>query len=420
MAELFEQLGPAVVPSSCGPLEGVRVLDLSSVLMGPYATQILGDLGADVVTVEDRGGDRNRAMGPGPAPDMSGVALNLLRNKRSVCLDLKDPMGREACLRIAATSDVLITNLRPGARRRLRLDYSDVAAVRGDIIYCQAAGFPSDSEHAEEPALDDVIQAASGVCALYELRSGTPELSPYVVADKVAGLTILWAVLAALYHRQRTGNGQLVEVPMSDAIAAFTLVEHGNAAMDVASGAAPGYGRVLTTKRRPKRTSDGWIAIVPHTREAYEAIFRAGGRESAGGDQRLESRLSINQHADSLYAEVEEIVRTRTTEHWLSFCRANGIPASAVRSLRDLVDELPIAEHPRTGPYRLIPTPARFGRTPARVRRHAPTVGEHTDEILAEAGFEAQQIEALHRSGVTGRSRTTTLQSAAGDQSDDS
>ncbi|HEY5109415.1 MAG TPA: CoA transferase, partial [Acidimicrobiales bacterium] len=210
-------------PTSTGPLHGVRVLDLSSVIMGPLATQILGDLGADVITVEDPKGTLSRVMTAGPVPQLSGLALNLLRNKRSVVLDLKDPEGRQRLLDIAATVDVMVTNLRPATLGRLRLAYDDVREVRPDIVFCQAQGYPSDSPAADAPAYDDVIQAGSGIPDAFRRQGGVPVLVPTLVADKVSGLTIAYAVLAALFERERTGRGQQIEVPMIDVMTAFTL-----------------------------------------------------------------------------------------------------------------------------------------------------------------------------------------------------
>ena len=216
--------------ASGGPLDGIRVLDLSSVVMGPLATQILGDLGADVITVENRDGDINPVMGPGPHPGLSGVSLNLLRNKRNISLDIAHPDGRAALLRVAAGCDVFVTNLRPGSVGRLRLRYPDVAAVRPDVIYCQAHGFPSDSPQADAPAFDDIIQAACGVPDVLRRANGRPDLMPTLLADKVSGLVLAYSIMAALFHRARTGEGQQVEVPMADAMLAFLLVEHGSGA----------------------------------------------------------------------------------------------------------------------------------------------------------------------------------------------
>jgi crotonobetainyl-CoA:carnitine CoA-transferase CaiB-like acyl-CoA transferase len=225
---------------SGGPLDGIRVLDLSSVVMGPLATQILGDLGADVITVETRDGDINRIMGSGPYPGLSGVSLNLLRNKRNISLDVAHPDGRAALLRVAAGCDVFVTNLRPGSVGRLRLRYPDIASIRPDVIYCQAHGFPSDSPQADAPAFDDIIQAACGVPDVLRRASGRPGLMPTLLADKVSGLVLAYSIIAALFHRARTGEDQKVAVPMADAMLAFLLVEHGSGAISRPARARPG------------------------------------------------------------------------------------------------------------------------------------------------------------------------------------
>ncbi|MFZ4717961.1 MAG: CaiB/BaiF CoA transferase family protein [Ilumatobacteraceae bacterium] len=385
---------------STGPLAGVRVLDLTSVIMGPYATQILGDLGADVISVEDAKGDANRTMGPGPGPGMSGVSINLLRNKRNVSLDLKDPAGREAFLRIVASCDVLVTNLRPGPLSRLRLTYDDVRAVRPDIVMCQAAGWPSDSADADKPAYDDVVQAACGIAAAFELQHGEPQLAPTIVADKVSGLTIVYSVLAALLHRERTGEGQRLEVPMIDVMTSFTLVEHGSAAIPEPPLGRAGYGRITTKDRRPYPTADGWIAVLPYSASNFDDLYREGGREDLVGDPRSQTARSRNVHAAELYAALAPLLATRTTAFWVDYCEAHDIPAAAVRSMDDIVGELPVVEHPRHGTYRLVPPPVRFGATPSEVRRHAPQVGEHGREVLAEVGLAADEIERLVSSGV--------------------
>src|SRR5215475_11281739 len=268
---------PANVPiqGGAGPLDSVRVLDLTSVVMGPLATQILGDLGADVITVESRDGDINRTMSSGPVRGLSGVSLNLLRNKRNVQIDLSRPEGRDAVLRIASGCDVFVTNLRPASLRRAGLDYPAVAAVRPDIVYCQATGFPSDSAEADKPAFDDIIQAASGVPDLMRLAGLPPALVPMLLADKVCGLVVAYAVIAALFHRERTGQGQRTEIPMLDAMRAFTLVEHGASAIPVPPRGPAGYPRILTPLRATVATADGWIAIQPHRDEQWTALVLA-------------------------------------------------------------------------------------------------------------------------------------------------
>ena len=380
--------------TAAGPLDGIRVLDLTSVVMGPLATQILGDLGADVVTIEPGRGETNRVMGPGPHRQLSGVALNLLRNKRNVALDLRQPAGRAAALRIAARCDVVVTNLRPGPLRRLGLAYGDVAAVRPDVVYCQAHGFPADSPRADDPAYDDIVQAATGMADAIGRATGEPALAPTILADKVCGLTIVYAVLAALYHRERTGEGQHIEVPMVDTTTAFMLVEHGAAAVPRPPLGPAGYGRILTPHRRPQRTRDGWISVLPYTREHWEDLFREVGRHELVGDERIATGRARIANSDFLYRQLADILATRTTAEWLTLCDAEGIPATALGDLDDLVDALPDAEHPVAGGYKVIPPPVRFSATPASVRRHAPLVGEHTREVLAEVGLTPEQAAA--------------------------
>lgn len=383
-----------------GPLSDVRVLDLTSVVMGPMATQILGDLGADVITVEDIGGDTNRYMGPGPHPQLSGVSLNLMRNKRNISLDLKHPDGREACLRLAERSDMVITNLRPGPLARLGLAYEDVKARNPRIIFCQAQGWPTDGPAGNRPAYDDVIQSASGLSDTYLRRDGVPAIPPTIVADKVSGLTIVYAVLAALHHRDRTGEGQRVEVPMVEAMTAFVLAEHGSAAIPEPPLGAAGYTRVMSSNRGPQRTADGWVHMLPYSRENFVALYTAGGRADLAADPRLESRATRAKVADELYGEVKAITPSRTTDEWIAFCDEHDIPAGRVADLDEIVAALPLAEHPLTGPYHVIPTGVRFDNTPTSVRRHASLIGQDGDEVLTEAGYSADEVAAMREAGA--------------------
>jgi crotonobetainyl-CoA:carnitine CoA-transferase CaiB-like acyl-CoA transferase len=376
-----------------GPLAGYRVLDLSSVIMGPYATQILADLGADVIVVESAKGDTNRIMSAGAVPGLGGLAMNILRNKRNIALDLKDPEARQAVLRVAETCDVVVTNLRPRSLSSLELTYEDLAAVKPDIVYCQAAGWPSDGPRADDPAYDDVIQAASGVADLFSRVLGRPGLAPTIMADKVCGLTIVYAVLAALLQRERDGRGQRIEVPMVDTMSAFMLVEHGADA--VSAGGTPGYKRILTPNRRPQETKDGWVHILPYTSAHYEALFAEGGRADLAGDARYADLRACIVNSDFLYEAVQSVTPLHTTAEWLEFCEHKAIPSTAVTTLDELVERLPLEEHPVAGPYRSIPAPVRFSGGPTTVRRHAPLPGEHTREVLAEVGVGAREIDRL-------------------------
>lgn len=383
-----------------GPLAGVRVLDLTSVVMGPLATQVFGDLGADVISVEAAGGDTNRIMGPGPMPGMSGVSLNLLRNKRNVCLDLKHPDALAAVRRLLATCDVFVTNLRPGPLERLGLGYEAVRAVRPDIVMCRAQGWASDGGEGDKPAYDDVIQAVSGVAHTFQLRDGVPAMAPTLVADKVAGMAISQAVLAALFHRARTGEGQFVEVAMVEALRAFVLVEHACAATTEPPLGPAGYPRIVTPERRPFATTDGWIAVLPYSTENYRSVFREGGRDDLLDDERITSARRRMAHAGELYAIVAEIVATRSTAFWVEFCEVHDIPAGAVRTVDELVAELPVVEHPLAGAYHHIPPAWRLERTPAELRSTAPMLGQHTDEVLAELGYDAAAIAAMRAAGA--------------------
>ncbi|MFC7862539.1 CaiB/BaiF CoA transferase family protein [Streptomyces murinus] len=370
-----------------GPLSGVRVIDLSRVVMGPFATQILADQGADVVMIEAAGGDTNRVMGPGPAPQFSGIALNLLRNKRSVCLDLKDTEQAAVVRELIAEADVVVATMLPGTLRRLGLDHESVRALNAEIVYCQAQGWPLGSGAEDFPAYDDIIQAAVGVGDMMNRVTGEPVLLPTIFADKVCGLALAQAVTAALFHKSRTGQGQLVEVPMVQAMTAFMLAEHGAGAIPeppTAQGDLPatGYPRVLTPERRPQRTADGWIQILPYHPSHFLAIFKDAGETQLLDDPRFADLASAIRHAPELYPIMREVVRRRTTREWLEFCRGAGIPAVPMATLQDLVDALPSAEHPVAGTYRTLPPTANFSRTPACVRRPAPAVGEHTGQAL--------------------------------------
>jgi crotonobetainyl-CoA:carnitine CoA-transferase CaiB-like acyl-CoA transferase len=384
-----------------GPLSGVRVLDLTSVVMGPLATQVLGDLGADVITIESGRGDTNRAMGPGPVRQLSDVSLNLLRNKRNVALDLKAPAGREALLRIAATCDVFVTNLRPAPLGRLGLGYDQLAAARPDIIFCRAQGFPSDSPEADEPAYDDIVQAAGGIPDVLRRAGGDPAMVPILLADKVSGLVLTYAILAALFHRERTGQGQQIEVPMVDAVRSFVLVEHGAGAMSGEDRATrqTGYQRILTPHRRPQATADGWIAVFPYLEGHWEILLREGGRDDLVGDPRL-TREGRYAHSAFVYTMLGEVMARHTTAEWLAVCRREGIPATEMADLDEVIDALPDAHHPLAGNFKLIPSPVRFGASPASVRRHAPLIGEHNREVLAEVGYSEAEIDALEHDEV--------------------
>jgi crotonobetainyl-CoA:carnitine CoA-transferase CaiB-like acyl-CoA transferase len=384
------------------PLDGITVVDLTTVIMGPFATHILADLGAEVIKVESPEGDSLRGYAPQRHSSMSGSFLNLNRNKRSVCLDLKRPAGRAALDRLVERADVFVHNLRPGPIDRLGYGYERVRELNPQIIYCAGCGFGPAGPYAEKPAYDDIIQAGSGLAALQAAAQGQPGYAPTVICDKLAGQAIAYAILAALFHRERGGGGQAIDVPMFETAIEFNLMEHmGGFAFEPPLG-PPGFARVLSPERKPYRTLDGYICILPYSDRNWRDFYAFTGRREFESDRRFATLPMRVQHIEHLYRMVAEEAAKRTTAAWLAFCDEVGIPSMPVRSLQELPDDphvqavglFSIADHPTEGPYRVIRRPVSFSKGPFEISRHAPNLGEHTAEVLAEAGLSHAQIQA--------------------------
>ena len=391
--------------TAAGPLAGIRVVELATVVMAPFGCQQLGDLGAEIVKVETGSGDGSRMMGGGPHPELSGIALNLHRNKRSIGLDLKAPRGREILLRLLDDADVFVTNLRPGPLRRLGLDHASLRDEYPRLVYCQAQGFRTSSAEADLPAYDDIIQALTGFPQLNSMGFGAMHFVPSTVADKVAGMFIAQGVLAALVARSVTGEGQRVEVPMFDAALAFNLVEHLSRA--AVAGEPAGYNRVLTAHRGPHRTSDGWVAMLPYTDAHWTALFTAVGEEQLLEHEWFADHRSRLAHADEVYGLLASILVRKSTADWVAIGTELGIPVSVVPPLQDIVDQpqhhrgvLRDAEHPVIGPFRSIAAPVVFSTSGQREPGPTPLVGEHTEAILAELGLDADEVADLLAAGV--------------------
>jgi crotonobetainyl-CoA:carnitine CoA-transferase CaiB-like acyl-CoA transferase len=374
------------------PLDGVRIADLTTVVMGPLATRMLADMGADVIRIEGPDGDIIRDYEPMRSPKMSAFSMNLNRNKRSIVLDVKDDDDRSTLDELIATCDVFVTNMRRAALERLGLHEAGVRAVKPDIIYCVANGYGQDGPKADHAAYDDVIQAASGLASIFEWNTGEPRLIPSIYADKVVGVHIAFAIAAALHGRAITGQGCAIEVPMAETMAAFNLVEHLSGRTFEPQLGDFSYNRVRTPNRRPRRTLDGWIVILPYSEDNWRQFWAFGDVPHYFDDERFETRAKRVIHADDLYGLMDEIVATKSTAEWADFCAANSIPMSEVADLEHLdsdphfvdVGLFQSAEHPTEGSYRYVRDPIRIDGRSLPVRRHPPRLGADSDEVRSE------------------------------------
>lgn len=394
-----------------GPLAGLTVIDLTTVVMGPYATQILGDLGASIIKVEAPGGDNVRHVGPMKNRGMGHMFLHLNRNKKSIVLDLKQPAGRDALLKIAARADVLIYNIRPQAMQRLRLGYADVAAVNPRIIYVGAFGFGQQGPYATRPAYDDLIQGMSGLPWLLQQSGATePRYIPATLADRIVGLHATYAVTTALYHRERTGAGQAVEVPMFECMSQMILGDHfGGRSFDPPLGAA-GYARVLAPQRKPFPTRDGYVCVLMYNDKQWQAFFRLIGREELyRDDPRFNSHENRSARIDEVNTFVAGEMLKRSSDEWLDALMEADIPAARMNGIDDVIDDehltgtgfIRMEEHPSEGRLRSTGAATQWSHTRPAPQCGAPRLGEHGAEVLRAAGYSDEEILNLAASGVT-------------------
>jgi crotonobetainyl-CoA:carnitine CoA-transferase CaiB-like acyl-CoA transferase len=393
-----------------GPLDGIKILELTAVVLGPWACQLLADMGADVVKIEAPYGDSNRSLGAvRNTPGMAALYLTCNRNKRSLVLDLKKPEGRDALLKLVETADVLIHNNRPQVMDKLKLDYTTLKEINPKLIYCGSYGYGKDGPYGDKGALDDSIQAVSGIAMLNKMVLGEPRYLPTIVCDKTTAMAVVQGVLAALFHRERTGQGQELEVPMYETMVSYVMAEHlWGYTFDPPLG-EPGYTRLMSHHRKPYPTKDGYIAILPYLDAHWETFCKLSGREELLDDPRFKTLADRVGNIDDTYSETGKTMLTKTTKEWMDIFGKTSVPTIVVNDLKDLVEDEHLnavgfwksIDHPTEGKLRTPAFPIKFSESPADIRRHAPRLGEHSVEILKEAGLDDAAINAMIDNGAT-------------------
>lgn len=401
-------------------LKGVRVLDLTTVVQGPFATQIIGDMGAEIIKVEPPAGDGFRAVRPGRSASMGAGFLNCNRNKRSIVLDFTKPEGKAVFRRLVAGADVVVHNMRTASARKLGIDYETVREANPAAIYCFASGYGQDGPLADKPAYDDIIQAASGLAYINASADGTPRFVPTIIADKVGGLHLAMAVLGGLAARGRDGKGRCIEIPMFEGLVSFLMMEQLSGRSFRPDLGGTGYARLRSPYRKPFPTADGFISIIPYTTVHWQRFFRIIGREDMTGDPRVVDPVVRSQHIDELYAMIDGVAPTRTTQDWITVLDEGDIPCTRVNKPDEVLDDEHLAA---VGMFREIEHPSEGAlidvRSPFIVREEegegagelsnlrpdlpVPLQGEHTGEVLREYGFTDDEIEELRSQGVLGR-----------------
>jgi crotonobetainyl-CoA:carnitine CoA-transferase CaiB-like acyl-CoA transferase len=390
-----------------GPLQGIRVLDLTTILFGPFGAQTLGDWGADIIKVESLAGDGWRYSGQFRNRGMSGQFMAANRNKRSLALDLKHANGKAVLRRLLPAADVLVTNIRPAALARLGFGHEDCRKLNPRLIYAAATGFGQDGPWAARPAFDEVVQAASGFASAMG-TDDAPAFVPSLIGDKLCGLSLTAAVIAALYRRERTGEGQLVEVPMLETVAAFNSIEMFGGHAFVPPIGPAGYKRMR--ERRPVRTKDGWITMLPYSGDNWCTFFETVGRPECIEEFSVRDPVLRAANIDRIYNCMSEIALSRTTAEWEELLLRIDVPHAAFAKLTE-VDQQPHLQavgmfvdidHPTEGTIRQARPSARFSESPAGIRRMPPRLGEHSKEVLREAGYSDAEIASLIESKAVG------------------
>lgn len=386
-----------------GPLEDIRVLDLSATFMGPFCTLLMAEMGAEVWKVEPPQGDIARGLGPRKNSGMGSVFLSGNRGKQSIVIDLKNPLGREVVHRLVGKCDVFLHTMRSRTARRLGIDYEAIRRTNPRIIYCEGFGYGQQGPYRDRPAYDDVIQAVAGFASLQRGGSGEPTYVAQAMVDKTMGVFLMSGIVAALLDRERNGQGQSVSVPMFETMVWYVLMEQFGGLLFEPSVGGPGYARTASPFRRPYRTLDGYISLIVYTDRHWDRLFELVGKPARFNDISLSDIQQRTLHTDELYAYLEATMLERTTDEWLQLFDAADIPVGPVNRLEDLLEDPHLRdvgffqeqEHPTEGTVRVAALPMEFSNGKGAASRPAPRLGEHTKEILGQVGYDAEQISAL-------------------------
>ena len=393
-----------------GPLHGVRVLELAHIILGPMACQMLADLGAEVIKVEAPSGDGLRTLGARSThQNMASLFLACNRNKRSLVLDLKNKYARKLVLQLAEKADVVLHNNRPQVMTKLGLDYAAFRAVNPSIIYCGAYGYSTKGPYGERGAMDEALQAGTGISLLNKDANGVARSVPTAIADKTTALTAAYSILGALFHRARTGQGQELEVPMFETMVNYVMAEHQSGLAFTPAIGGPGYAPIIDPRHKPFATQDGWIALAPFVAGAWETFCDRAGLTDLQNDPRFRSPEDRARNLEAAISTVSPVIAGRSTQVWLDLFAGTAVPVAWVNSLEDLLEDphLKAVGFWKTmagtseGTMRMPAMPITFADTPADIRRPPPRLGEHSFEVLRELGLSQAEIDALVAEGAT-------------------
>lgn len=391
-----------------GPFDGLKVVDLTTVVVGPYSTQLLADMGAEVVKVEAPDGDLTRLTGPSRNPGMTANFMQINRNKRSLAIDLKTEAGAEAMRRLLKDADVFVHNMRPEPLARLGFDYEKVRELNPEIVYCNIWGFGLEGRYAGRPAFDDIIQGVSGLVALEAFGGKPARYVPMLLADKLTGVMAAYAISAALFHKLKTGEGQMIETPMFESMTSFAMIEHIAGEGFVPSLGPPGSERHAKPMRFPAETADGHVCILATSDKHWQGLTEAAGRPDLMTDPRFKDRRTRLENRQDVIDAINEMAKTRTTAEWVQAMAEAGVPCMQINTLPEVIDDphlddvgfFPEFDHPSEGRIRLMAPPYKLSKTGPSIRRLPPRFGEHTAEVLAELGYDDATIAAMLEAGA--------------------